>query len=200
MSDSSIRDALELELRRLPGVVGVGFSEQDGIVVVHLLAPDSAMADEIRTRAAALSKNHLSGSVSVEVDDGHGPVPPSAQSRVRLLMVRRDRETGETEVHLAFGSARTVGRGQGDMLRGAAEAVMEGLAKLGADIPYRIDEVVAIGQGGVQTVLVEMQPTRPAFDVRHGAADGPSIEEAAARATLHALNRWLAGPAGLRES
>jgi hypothetical protein len=192
------RNDFELELRRLPGVAGVGFSERDGMTVVHLLAPDTDRVEEIRRRAGQLGKRHVEGPVTIELDDGDGPVAPSAESRVRLLAVRRDRESGETEVHLAFGASRTVGRGPGDALKGAAEAAVEGLTKLGADIPYRIGEVVAIGQAGVQTVLVEMAPLRPGLDVRHGAADGPSIEEAAARATLHALNRWLAGPAGLK--
>lgn len=191
------RNDLELELRRLPGVVGVGFSDRDGMTVVHLLAPDADRVDEIRRRAGQLGKRHVEGAVSIEIDDGNGPVANVAEPRARLLTVRRDHESGETEVHLAFGSSRTVGRGPSDALKGAAEATVEGLTKLGADIPYRIGEVVAIGQAGVQTVLVEVTPLRPGLDVRHGAADGPSIEEAAARATLHALNRWLAGPAGL---
>lgn len=192
------RNDLELELRRLPGVVGVGFSERDGMTVVHLLAPGAEGVDEIRRRAGQLGKRHVDGAISIELDDGHGPVAQPPESRVRMLAVRRDTESDETEVHLAFGSSRTVGRGPGDALKGAAEATIEGLTKLGADIPYRIGEVVAIGQAGVQTVLVELAPVRPGLDVRHGAADGSSIEEAAARATLHALNRWLAGPAGLK--
>lgn len=192
--------AFELELRRVSGVVGVGFSDRAGVTVVHLLAPEAERADDIRRRASQLGKTYVDGVVSIEVDDGNGPIPLGAESRVQLLSVGRDRETSETEVHIALGQVRTVGRGPGDILKGAAEAVVEGLVKLGAKVPYRVGEVVAIGQGGVQTVLVEMQPRQPGMDVLHGAADGKSNEEAAARATLHALNRWLAGPSGLRSA
>lgn len=193
---STSLDALELEIRRLTGVAGVGFSERDGLTAVHILVSDKDAVDEVRRRAAVLGKAHIDGGVSIEIDDGDGPVAQAAETRVRLITVRRDPETGETEVHLEFGRHRSVGRGPVDLLKGSAEAVLEALGKLGIVVPYRVGEVVAIGQNGVQTVLVEVMPTRQGMDVRHGAADGATIEEAACRATLHALNRWLSGPNG----
>lgn len=186
-------DALELELRRLPGVVGVGFGAEASGTVVHLFAPGSGSREELRRRAAQLAQAHLDAGAQVEIDDGRGPVEPAEAGRVRLLAVRLDADEGEVEVHLSHEDRRTVGRGAARSLKSAAEATVDALIKLGATIPFRVGEVVAIGQEGVQTVLVALDPT-DGDGIRHGAADGARLEEAAARATLHALNRWLSGP------
>ena len=188
-------DALELELRRLPGVVGVGFGAEASGTVVHLFAPGTGSREELRRRAAQLAQAHLDSGAQIEIDDGRGPVEPAEAGRVRLLAVRLDPEEGEVEVHLSHDDRRTVGRGSARSLKSAAEATIDALVKLGASIPFRVGEVVAIGQEGVQTVLVALEAT-VGDGVRHGAADGSRLEEAAARATLHALNRWLSGPEG----
>lgn len=192
-------DALELELRRLPGVVGVGFSGAETAVTVHLFAPGNGARDELRRRASQLAQMHLDGAI-VEIDDGNGPVEPGEGSRVRLIAVRVDQAEGEVEVHLSHGERRTVGRGPSQALRSSAEATFDALVQLGAHLPFTIGEVLAIGQEGVQTVLVALQPKHPSGGTRHGAADGARLEEAAARATLHALNRWLSGAEAFRDA
>lgn len=188
-------DALELELRRLPGVVGVGFGAEASGTIVHLFAPGTGSREELRRRAAQLTQAHLDTAAQIEIDDGRGPVEPAEMGRVRLLAVRLDTEEGEVEVHLSHEDRRTVGRGTAHSLKAAAAATIDALVKLGANVPFRVGEVVAIGQEGVQTVLVALD-SMGGDGARHGAADGSRLEEAAARATLHALNRWLSGPDG----
>ena len=89
-------DDLELELRRMPGVLSVGFAETEGLVVVELQAgPDAA--DDLARSATMLAINHLGNPTAVEVDN-----PVMALSAAERLMHREDvggltvlRRTGE---------------------------------------------------------------------------------------------------------
>src|SRR4051794_34244345 len=109
MDDADI-DALELELRRLPGVSFVGFDEHDGVLVVQLLAAGVPDPDDLRDRASHLSRAHLDTPVVIEVDTGPHRAPMPGE-RVELLAVLPSPDGREIEVHLAYGGQRTIGRG-----------------------------------------------------------------------------------------
>src|SRR3954447_25755807 len=103
--------ALELELRRLPGVSFVAFGEHEGVLVVQLLAAGAPDPDDLRDRASHLGRAHLDQPVLIEIDTGP-PRQPTPGERVELLAVLPSPDGREIEVHLAYGGQRTIGRGQ----------------------------------------------------------------------------------------
>jgi hypothetical protein len=184
-------NSFELELRRLPDVVGVGFTDNGDGVVVHVLAPGSETVDELRHRVAQLGRVYLEQAVVVEVDDGTGPVSSRPlRERIRLLAVRLVPDDGEIEVHLGYQAKRTVGRGPSGVPTGAAEATLEAIERLGAVQPFRVREVVSAGVGDLERVVVVLAD-REGEHLRNGVAAGSGLELITARATLHALNRYL---------
>lgn len=119
------------------------------------------------------------------------------QPRVQLLAVLSFPNTDELEVHLTLGGRRSIGRAAASRgLIGAVEATVEAVRAFTDALPFtpgwaRTIETTAGGQFLVATSVVA-----PELDAsRYGLAAGNSPTEAAARATLHALNRTLAhGP------
>ena len=89
-------DELELELRRLGGVTYVGFKDEEGALVVQLLAVGAPDVGDLRERAARLSRAHVAGPVIVEVDTGlvADAEPAAAEERVELLVDVADLLTG----------------------------------------------------------------------------------------------------------
>jgi hypothetical protein len=179
-------DLLELELRRLPNVAFVGFHERTDALVVQVLALASPDPGIVRTQAERICRAHLEGPFVVEIAGGTRP------SRIRLLDVqlRADREDDvEVEVHLGYEGVHTVGRARGGDPTAAAAATFEALQRLGAKVPFRVEAAAlfehVLGEG-VMLVLGSEQSGQ-----RYGVAAGVSVEQAAVRATLHALNRYL---------
>jgi hypothetical protein len=194
----SALDVLELELRQLHGVVGVGLEEEgDGLLVRIALAPGVDAAD-VERRATMLARAHAEHVTVATVgadatDDISGR---TRHSRVRLLAVVRVPTTDELEVHLAFGGRRTIGRRRGSgAVTGAVEATLEALEALGAELPFRPLWAEPVHPEGDRSHTIAVGLTgSPATDAttgRYGIAAGMSAEEAAVRATLHALNRHL---------
>lgn len=184
----STLDELELELRRLPNVVFVGIDEADGLTAVQVVAPTSSDAQALRTQAEQLCRYHVDGVFRVDVAGGTRP------ARVRLLDVQIRKEGDEeVEVHLGYRGERTVGRGPAGDPSGAAAATFDALQRLGAQVPFALEAAALFEHelgDGVMVVL-----TSPVIGTRYGVAAGRSMEQAAARATLHALNRFLADQA-----
>jgi hypothetical protein len=119
----------------------------------------------------------------------------SAGRRARLLAVLAFPDTDELEVHLILDGRRTIGRAvSSNGLVGAVEATLVAVRELGAafeptplfarEVESDTDErsVVTVGLAGV---VAEALPD-------YGIAAGASPIDAAARATLDALNRRLA--------
>ena len=119
----------------------------------------------------------------------------SAGRRARLLAVLAFPDTDELEVHLILDGRRTIGRAvSSNGLVGAVEATLVAVRELGAsfeptplfarEIESDTDEraVVTVGLAGV---VADALPD-------YGIAAGASPIDAAARATLDALNRRLA--------
>ena len=119
----------------------------------------------------------------------------SAGRRARLLAVLAFPDTDELEVHLILDGRRTIGRAvSSNGLVGAVEATLVAVRELGAsfeptplfarEVESDTDErsVVTVGLAGV---VADALPD-------YGIAAGASPIDAAARATLDALNRRLA--------
>ena len=180
-------DLLELELRRLPRVAFVGFQDRPDTLLVQVLALGNPDPGALRASAERACRAHLDRPFVVEIAGGTRP------SRIRLLDVQLRRDVDddvEVEVHLGYEGVHTVGRARGGDPTAAAVATFEALQRLGAKVPFQVEAAAlfehVLGEG-VMLVLGSEQSGQ-----RYGVAAGASIEQAAVRATLHALNRYLA--------
>lgn len=185
-------DELELELRRIPGVLAVGFTDEGEALVVHVLSDVApAGAAELRRQVSLWVRANLDRPVVIEVEDVEPPAVSPERGRVRLEAVRVDEFSQSLDVHLLLGTRRAVGRSEAGSPRDAAAATLEALDRLGANLPFRIDAATAtLRNGPDHAVVVVLEPGQSAHKL-YGVARAPSMEEAAARATLHALNRYL---------
>ena len=182
-------DTLELELRRLPNVSYVGFLDRPDALVVQLLALGAPDPGAVRVAAERVCRAHLDRPFHVELAGG------SRATRVRILDVRTavteddDEVPDDLEVHLGYEGVRTIGRAKSGDPQAAALATFDALERLGAKVPFHVEAAAmfehTVGEG-VMLVLGS-----PSAGERYGVAAAPSVELAAVRATLHALNRYL---------
>ena len=192
-------DQLELELRRLPGVTGIGLSAAagDDSLVIHVLAVEASPGrEELRRMVAQQARGLVSRPLAIEIEYEPQAVadPPDRAmrpGRVQLVEVEVEDHTLDVVVRLAHGGRRAVGRGGAGSPVDAAEATMRALAALGAEVPFKVEASAAPVGEDDQAVVVMFQPVDD-DEHRYGVARASSMEEAACRATLHALNRWLA--------
>jgi hypothetical protein len=180
-------DLLELELRKLPGVAFVGFGTRDDTLVVHLMSLGVEDVTALRARAAEVCRHHVDQPLVVEVAGGTRP------GRVRVIGVRaaEGEAGGDLEVELAFAGRQAVGRAEKVGPAAAAEATFEALEALGIKAPFRVEATALFEYDGGEGVMVVLGSTSQPGE-RYGVAAAPNAEEAAVRATLHALNRYLA--------
>src|SRR5207244_3707767 len=184
--DEADLDALELELRRLPGVSFVGFDEHDGVLVVQLLAAGVSDPDDLRDRAAHLCRAHIDTPVVIEVDTGPHRSPMPGE-RVELLAVLPSPDGREVEVHLAYGGQRTIGRGDiGGGPAAAANATIDALRGLRLTVPFSVKSAASGLNGPTGDAVMVVLASEPPGLNRFGVAAGGTTSEAAARATLHA--------------
>jgi hypothetical protein len=185
-------DDLELALRRLPGVVAVGFVETDDLVLVEIQAGSDAY-DDLARDATVLAAEHVRGAVAVEVvrwGDG-GPHEPEA--RLRLVDLATDPGAGEVSVTLARGEEEATGRAStAGGLPAAVEATLVAVRWFVPELPV----LPGGGRTGETTpdrrFLVVASVTDPITRThRRGAAEGATPIEGAVRATLAALNRTI---------
>lgn len=182
-------DLLELELRRLEGVVFVGFVERADALVIQVLASPSAAKGPIRDRALELATTHVDRAVVVDV------VGEQRGMRVRIVAVETD-DGEKVEVRLGHNGKTASGHGDGSSPLGVAAATVAALVDLGAEVPYEIQQAAVFDHDdreGVMVVLARAGSTGSLY----GAAAAESMAQAAVRATLHALNRHLATTAFL---
>jgi hypothetical protein len=185
-------DELELELRRLRGVLAVSFVDADGVLVVELQAGADAYRDLPRD-AAALAVAHASGPVAVEVVRWGDGGPHIQESRLRLVEVTSDPAAGELTVRLARGDDEAVGRAStASGLLAAVEATVYAVRTFLPDLTFLPGWARTIETTPERRFLVVASVTDPlAREHRRGAAEGASPIDAAARATLAALNRTI---------
>lgn len=111
--------------------------------------------------------------------------------RIALLLVTTSSENDEIEVHLAFDELRTIGRAASNRgLLGAIDATVQAISELTGSDEFHAEWARSLEPGAEHASLVAVGLTNSGgTDTRHGIAGGSSPIEAAARATLNALNR-----------
>jgi hypothetical protein len=188
-------DDLEIELRRLPGVFAVGSAEYDDLVVVELqVGPDAC--DEIAREALAVADRHLASAerrLAVEVVRwGDGP-PRPPETRLRVVDVTTDPAVGELAVHLARGDDVAVGRAPtAHGLLAVVEATVYSIRTFVPDLTYLPGWARTVETTPERRFLVVASVTDPEARAHlRGVAEGDSPLDAAARATLAALNRTI---------
>ncbi len=124
-------------------------------------------------------------------------VPPARQrpERVQLVAILASPDTDELEVRVSWDGQQSVGRAPASRgLMGAVEATFEAVRAFADSLPFqpgwaRTIETLWQTQFLVATAVIGPEHTA----ARYGLAAGDSPVEAAARSTLHALNRTLTG-------
>ena len=182
------REALESALRRRSDVVYVGFTELDSALTVQVLPVDGTDHDALRKDVQLLCEAHLCGRFVLDLGGDKRP------ERVRLLGVEVT-PGDEVVVQLGFGGLCQTGRSTGAAPAAAVEATVEALSMLGTPVPFQMEAAAlfehAVGDGVM--VVLASEDEGPRFGVASGA--DPAL--AGARATLHALNRYLATQAAV---
>lgn len=185
-------DELELELRRLRGVLAVGFVESEGLLLVELQAGPEAYPE--LARDATLIANQAEGPVAVEVvrwgDRENGP----RETRLRFVEIVNDPAAGELQVRLALRDAEGVGRASTDRgLLAPVEATVAAIRAFLPELRFVPGWARVVETTPDRRFLVVASVTDPdTQEHRRGAAEGASPVAAAARATLAALNRTIA--------
>jgi hypothetical protein len=186
-------DELELELRRMRGVLAVGFRETDGVLLVELQAGPDAYA-ELARDATLVANQGAAGPVAVEVVRGGDRAVTPRETRLRLIEITNDPAANELQVRLALGDREGSGRAStGHGLLAPVEATVAAVRVFLPDLRFVAGWARHVETTPEHRFLVVASVTDPdTQDHRRGAAEGASPVAAAARATLAALNRTIA--------
>ncbi len=192
LDEASNYDELELEVRKLPGVLAVSIAGTDGELLLEVQAGPDART-ELPRDISRLAADRAGGPVTVEVvrwGDG-GPHDPG--SRLRLGEITTDPAAGELTVRLARGDETAVGRAStASGLLSAVEATVYAMRTFLPDLTFLPGWARTIETTPDRRFLVVASVTDPLAHVhRRGAAEGGTPIEGAARATLAALNRTI---------
>jgi hypothetical protein len=185
-------DELELSLRRLTGVVAVGFVETDDLVIIEVQAgPDAD--DDLARDATMLASEHVRGPVAVEVVRWGDGGPHQRESRLQLVDLTTDPAAGEVTVRLARGEEEALGRASTTGgLPAAVEATIVAIRAFLPELPYLPGWARTVETTPDRRFLVVASVTDPITRAhRRGAAEGATPIEGAVRATLAALNRTI---------
>jgi hypothetical protein len=186
-----MNEALELELRQLPGVSFVSFSEDEGTTLIELIVSPSAEHANVRHQAARAAVNHLEGPAEVRVvTPPDERLAPGQGDRVGLLLVMPGDGGAAIEVQLYRGGQRYVTRALAGDTAAVGRAVLEALRGLGAQVTFDLVSFHALPSEWGAGVLAVLRDARTG-ELRRGVASGLGPSDAAARAVLHALNRSL---------
>jgi hypothetical protein len=189
---SITEEDFELELRSLPGVVNVGISHDEGdeVEMVTLVIVGQSPAT-IRTQATQIANLYFPDvTIVVEVADSASSTN-QASARVALLNADFDEKAGECEVQLAFEGRIGVGRAESGPLIGGVEGTLAALRNLDYEVPYYLDAVTTVPTIRGWPVVVTLRSFADDVDL-YGIAQSEGESLSAARATLNALNRFLA--------
>jgi hypothetical protein len=118
----------------------------------------------------------------------------AAPARARLLAVLAFPDTDELEVHLVLEGKRTIGRAMVSKgIEGTVQATIDAVRDLGAEIHPRVRWARAVDDADDDQVVVAvaLDDVDDRTASQYGLASGTSLIDAAARATLDALNRHL---------
>ena len=185
-------DLLELQLRRLAGVIAVGFVETDGVLVVELQAGAEAY-DDLARDATLLAVENAEGPVAVELVRWGDGAPPQQESRLRLVEITTDPGAGELTVRVARGDDEAIGRAStAGGLPAAVEATVYAVRTFLPELTYLPGWARTVETTPDRRFLVVASVTDPlARTHRRGVAEGDTPVEGAVRATLAALNRTI---------
>ncbi len=198
-------DRLELELRKLPEVLAVGFEgpgegtpiSDDAVITVHVFVTEDAPRPLVEQQALDLGRLHVDRPLRVLLApeiEGEGPLATperGALHRVKLLEVALSEDGDSVEVTLEREDTRVVASGPAASLGGAVEALISALGELGWSVPFAVSSCVRLSMGTAGAVMVHLVG---GAGERLGVATGATPQEAAVKASLHALNRWLDDP------
>jgi hypothetical protein len=148
------------------------------------LAPSTAPGPDAATPVSAAAGS--------DGDELPAAVAATRLPRVRLLAVLTFPDTDELEVHLTYEGRRVIGRAAASAaITGAVQATLEGLTEFAAGLDATVVWVEEVkGREGDDAAVIACGLLVADQSVL-GIASGGSLIEAAARATLHALNRSL---------
>jgi hypothetical protein len=185
-------DALEVQLRALPGVAAVSLVEADGLLFVEVQAGVDASEGLARDVTVA-TREHTDSSVAVEVVRWGDGGPHETEHRLRLVEITTDPAAGELTVRLALGEQEAVGRASTTAgLPAAVEATVYAIRAFLPDLTYLPGWARTVETTPDRRFLVVASVTDPlARTNRRGVAEGSTPIEGAARATLAALNRTI---------
>jgi len=161
------------------------------LVIDEPVGPTTAAAP---TAAAPTAAAPTAAAPSVETPAGTSDaVRESAERRVRLLAVLTFPDTDELEVHLTLDGRRAIGRAAASRaLLGAVEATLDALTTFLPELDTKASWARTLESAAGEPYLVGVGLVGSEVHAhRHGLATGASPIEAAARATLHAVNRLV---------
>jgi|HubBroStandDraft_6_1064221.scaffolds.fasta_scaffold837919_2 hypothetical protein len=208
-SERADLNVLELELRKLPAVVAVGFEgpsagapmAEDAILTVQLLVNDHDAGPTVEQQALDLARLHLGRPLQVVITPESpetawvtAQAEPPTRNRVRIVDVNLVDNGRAVEVTLDQAQRQAVARGGSSSPVAAAGATLGALRQLGWLVPFDVASAVRLSVGSMGAVLVHL--VAPEGD-RLGASSAETAERAAVKATLQALNRWLDEPSRL---
>jgi hypothetical protein len=115
----------------------------------------------------------------------------SSPRRVELVTVKLAGDGTGVEVRLSFGPQEETGRALGTGPKAAADATIAALRLLGWKTPFVVRSAIRLAVGVDGAIIVHLDGT--GVD-RIAISRARTPQEAAVKATLHALNRYLADP------
>ncbi|MGC8627233.1 MAG: hypothetical protein ACP5VR_06675 [Acidimicrobiales bacterium] len=184
-------DALELELRQLPGVSFVALADRDGTTFIEILAGQGADLGRLREEAARCAAHHLDGPADFRVlEQPRHRALPTRGARVKLTLALSEDGGPTVEVQLSRGSRHCVRHATAGDTASVGKAVIDGLRVLGAHAPFEVVGLHALPSDWGAGLVAVLRDTATG-ELRRGVASGPAPADAAARAVLAALNRSL---------
>jgi hypothetical protein len=184
-----VKDALELELRQLPGVWFVSFADQDGLSVIEIVVGPGTEHARVREEATRCAVTHLEEAAEIRI-----LVPPREQAaparreRVKLVLILPSDGGAAIEVQLSRGFQRYSARAVAGDTAAVGRAVVEALRGLGAHAPFDVVSIHALPADWGAGLMAVLRDTTTG-EIRRGVATGRAPADAAARAVLAALNR-----------
>lgn len=160
-------------------------------------SPNGAVIDLVEPVATENVDVPAETSAGAEPTDAQRPGArdESLEKRVRLLAVLTFPDTDEIEVHLTLDGRRSIGRGTtAHEAAGAVEATLDALHRFTPTLEYRLGWARPVeGESDADRLICAVElDSGGASPALYGLSYGAGVFEAAARATLQALNRTLA--------
>ena len=191
--DAEALNMLELELRQVPGIFGIGVEELGPALLLHLLTGAISPHALILRSASEIVSNHVEGLTVLSLITPYAPpVPAPGIDEIRLLGASRVEEGpgqdgAQVTVELAWRKRVAVGRASGAGPRAAASAALDALTGLGMNVPFALKAALRVLGWLDGQVVVIVALTTPGGAERLGVAQASMVDEAATLAVLQAV-------------